>query len=281
MALPLLTGRVYNEIERRGLDPIYVDTTHFPEDYIKRGEVAMADERLVSLMTCGQRGFDTSKHCWEIMVNMPHNFTTICGVVVDETFESPTLKGLFAVGDAASGLASCGPGIQSAFLCGESLPSHVGDAGEPVIDEGQLETQRRAAYAPIAVSNGTEPMEFECAVRWINTRYVGQHKSEGKLREGLRRLQSLREHFLPDLMAANPHYLMRCLEARNILELTELHLVACLDRKESRGNYMRTDYPERDPLRDGMIAYQSIKNGEPVLDIRRPPALKPEHAEVN
>jgi succinate dehydrogenase/fumarate reductase flavoprotein subunit len=212
------------------------------------------------------------------MVNMPHNFTTICGLVIDDTFQT-TLKGLFAVGDAASGLASCGPGIQSAFLCAEGLPGFVSEAGEPVLDDGQVETQKRAALAPLAVKDGTEPMELECAVRWINTRYVGEFKSEGKIREGLKRLDSLKLRFLPELMATNPHYLMRALEARNILELTELHLRGCLERKESRGNYMRTDYPEPDPARDDMVTYQSLKDGRPVMEIRKAPGLKPEYAE--
>jgi succinate dehydrogenase/fumarate reductase flavoprotein subunit len=276
--LPFVTAPLYTKLERMGLDPLYTDSRHFPEDYFKRCEVALADERLVSMMACAQRGFDPHTHQWELMVNMPHNFTTICGLVVNERFETP-LSGLFAVGDAAVGLASCGPGIQSAFLCADKLPANVSDAGEPVLDEGQIESQKRAALAPLAVTGGTMPMEFELAVRWINTRYVGQFKSEGKLREGLRRLESLKRRFLPELMAPNPHYLMRCLEAKNIMQLTELHLKACLERKESRGNFMRTDYPEVDPARTDMVSYQSIKGGRPVLDIRKPPALKPEYAE--
>ena len=278
MMIPFLTAPLYTKLERMGRDPIYVDTIHFPEDYQARCEVALADERLVSLMACAQRGFDPHTHRWELMVNMPHNFTTICGLVIDETFQT-TLKGLFAVGDAASGLASCGPGIQSAFLCADGLPAAVSEASEPVLDEGQVESQKKSAFAPLTVKDGTEPMEFECAVRWINSRYVGEFKSEGKIREGLKRLDSLKRRFLPELMATNPHYLMRCLEARNLLELTELHLRGCLERKESRGNYMRTDYPETDPARDDMVTYQSLRNGKPVLDIRRPPALKPEYAE--
>ena len=71
---------------------------------------------------------------------------------------------------------------------------------------------------------------------------------------------------------------MRCLEARNIMDLTELHLQACLERKESRGNYLRMDHPERDPKRDNMVTYQRLKNGKPVLEIKEVPDLKPEYA---
>ena len=117
-------------------------------------------------------------------------------------------------------------------------------------------------------------MEFECCLRYINERYAGTFKSEGKLREGLRRLRSLRREFYPKLMAKNPHYLMRCLEARNIMDLTELHLLACLERKESRGNYIRSDYQESDPKRDNMVTYQRLDNGKPVMEIREVPDIK-------
>ena len=96
-----------------------------------------------------------------------------------------------------------------------------------------MESQKQAALAPLAVKDGTEPMELECAIRYICEEYAGMLKSEGKLREGLRRLGSLRRVFLPKLMATNPHYLMRCLEVRNIMDMAEVHLQACLERKET------------------------------------------------
>ena len=89
MNVPHPNAPMYREIERRGLDPIYLGIEHFPEDYHMRNEVAIADERLVSLMVCSQTGFDPHSHRWELMTNKPHNFTTICGLVADETFETP------------------------------------------------------------------------------------------------------------------------------------------------------------------------------------------------
>jgi succinate dehydrogenase/fumarate reductase flavoprotein subunit len=104
---------------------------------------------------------------------------------------------------------------------------------------------------------------------------VGVYKAEGKMREGIRRLGSLRREFLPNLMAKNPHYLMRCLEVRNILDLTELHMQATLDRKETRVGYIRVDYPDTDPKRDNMLTYQRIENGKPILEVKEVPNLKP------
>ncbi|MFQ5790878.1 MAG: hypothetical protein ACE5JI_10430 [Acidobacteriota bacterium] len=51
------------------------------------------------------------------------------------------------------------------------------------------------------------------------------------------------------MSAANPHELMRCLEALNVLTNAEIVLHSCLARKASSKqlHFIRTDYPEMDP----------------------------------
>ena len=121
-------------------------------------------------------------------------------------------------------------------------------------------------------------VKFECAIRHICERYIGVFKSEGKLREGIRRLGSLKRAFMPKLMAENPHYLMRCLEARNVMDIAEVHMHACLSRKEIRGLFNRIDYPQKDPARDGKLTYQRLDDGRTVLEMREAPKLKAEFA---
>lgn len=267
----------YAELEQKGKTPLYKNLDPLPDDYHKRVEVAYVDERLVSFKIAEDRGFNPRTHRYELAPNKPLNFQVAPGILTDEDFGA-SLNGLYAVGDCAAGLTSCGHAIPSAFLAADTLPSFIKYAGESILDEAQVESQKQAALAPLAVKDGTESMELECAVRYICERYVGMFKSEGKLQEGLRRLGSLRRVFLPKLMAKNPHYLMRCLEVRNIMDLAELHIKACLERKETRGNHIRLDYTERDPSRDNMIIIQRTENGKPVLEIRKVPELKPEYA---
>jgi succinate dehydrogenase/fumarate reductase flavoprotein subunit len=274
--IPALTIDMYDKIERNGLDPVYLSMANYPDDYQKRAEVSLADERMISLKMAEDRGFNPKAHRFEQMANKPHNFATAAGLTADENFKT-TLPGLFVIGDSTAGLSSCGYAMISGFYTGEHMPEYLNSTPAPVVDEAQVESQKEAALAPLAEKDGTEPMELECAVRYICERYVSIHKSEGKLLEGLRRLGSLRRVFLPKLMAKNPHYLMRCQEARNVMDLAELHIQACLARKESRGYFYRTDYQERDPARDSMATYQRLEDGKPVLEIRRVPELKPEY----
>ena len=116
-------------------------------------------------------------------------------------------------------------------------------------------------------------------MRYINDHYVGMHISEGKLNEGLKRLGSLKREFMDKLSAADPHELMRCIEAKNILELSELHLMACRERRESRGNSLRNDYPERNPANDNHISICRQVDGRPVIELMRAPELKKEYLE--
>jgi succinate dehydrogenase/fumarate reductase flavoprotein subunit len=271
------TTREYDELERKGLDPLYATLEHVPDDFHKRIELSIAEERLVSLKMASDRGFNPKTHRYELTTNRPLNFGLICGVNTDEYFKT-VVKGLHIIGDTCAGLVGGGLAITSGFFTGDSIHKYVSEAGEPSIDEGQVESQRQTAMAPMSVKDGTDPIELECSIRYTCERYVGRLKSEGKLREGLMRLNTLRRVFLPKLMAKNPHYLMRCLEVRNIMDMAELHMQACLERRETRGNYVRVDYPEKDKSRGSKVTFQRLEKGKPVLKLREMPDLKPEYA---
>ena len=220
--------------------------------------------------------FNPKTHRYELMENHPLNFMVPTGVYVNEDFKS-SLPGLYAIGDCASGLHGCGNAALSGLWVGDHIDSDVNAAAAPDIDESQVERQKNTALAPLSVSKGTEPIELELATRYVCKRYVGMFKNEGRLREGQRRLRSLKREFLHKLMAKNPHYLMRALECRNITDLVEVHIAACLERKETRGQFIRLDYTEKDPSRDNMITIQCSENGQAVMEIREVPDLKPKY----
>ena len=274
--LPFLTEKTYREVEKYGLGPIYTSVEHFHEDYHKRSEVCIADERLISLKIGSERGFDPRTHRYEVIANKPVGFAGVPGLYADDHFRT-TLNGLFVIGDACAGTGSCGPAVMAGLLTAVDMPEFIDDVTDSDIDESQIAEQKRTALGPLSVRDGTEPLELECAIRHICERYVGMHKSEGKLREGLRRLGSLKREFSHRLMAKNPHYLMRCLEARNLMDMAELHINACLSRNESRGNYVRMDYPDRDEARDSMLTFQRMEMGKPVIEIREIRDLRPEY----
>ena len=66
---------------------------------------------------------------------------------------------------------------------------------------------------------------------------------------------------------------MRALEVRNIMDVAEAHLLACLERTESRGWHQRMDYPDADPAWDNKLLYQRFENGEHVFEKRELPPM--------
>lgn len=159
------------------------------------------------------------------------------------------------------------------------MKEYCANTAHSELDEAEIQRLKEKTMAPLFHKDGTDPLELECSVRYINDHYVGMHISEGKLNEGLRRLSSLKREFLDDMSANDPHELMRCIEARNILELSELHLLACRERRESRGNFLRADYPERNPENDNHISICHMVDGKPAIELRRAPELKQEYLE--
>ena len=269
----------YAELEKKGLTPIYESIENLSDDWHKRIEVCYTDERLVSFKIAEDRGFNPKTHRYELMALKPYQFSLSSGVcLINDEFQT-SIKGLYATGDCTAGATGCSGSIPSGLYIGDNIYKFVNTVGEISINIEQVMAHKELAMSPLNIQNGIEPMELECSVRHICERYVGINKSEGKLREGLRRLNSLKREFLPKLMAKTPHYLTRCLEIRNIMDLAEVHIYACLERKETRGGFFRADYPQIDPLRTNMATYQRMENGKSILEIREVPDLKQENIE--
>lgn len=273
--IPYITADLYREMETKGKDPIYVSLEHLPEDFHKRMEVAFVDERLSSFKIAEDRGFNPKTHRYELMELHPLNFMVPTGVNVNVNFES-SLPGLYAIGDCSNGAHGVGTATIGGLILGDNIHKFLKEVKKPVIDEAEVKRHRDIAFYPLEVKDGVEPMELECCIRYICMRYVGMFKNEGKLLEGKRRLRTLRRVWLPKIMASNPHYLMRALECRNIMDLAELHIDACLARKETRGQFIRTDYPQKDPSLDDMMTIQKVVDGTSVLYRRKVPELSPE-----
>ena len=267
----------YLELEREGLTPLYHNLSHLPDDFQKRMEVAYVDERMVSFPIAEERGFNPRTHFYLMMPIRPTGFYRTCGVNIDEDFQS-SLKGLFAIGGTCANMGSVTGACGSGLLVGDNIPKFVNEAPESSIDEDQVENQKRIALAPASEKDGTEYLELEATIRQLNARFAGIEKNEGGLREGLRRLETLQRVFLPRLMARTPHYLVGCLEVRNILELSRIHMQGALLRRETRGNFLRLDCPGLDEKLDNKCLIQRQKNGQIFTEYIDAIGLKPEYS---
>jgi succinate dehydrogenase/fumarate reductase flavoprotein subunit len=270
----------YYDLEKKGLTPIYFSLEHLSDDYMKRVDVCTTEERFISLKLAEDRGFDRLTHRYESMPPHPMGLQhRISGIRSDE-FSKTSLKGLYVIGDSMAGDGGGSGASTTGLLLGDTIHNDISEADEPVIDPDQVEAQKQIVLVPLSRKEGTMPLELESAVRYACGYYGGVLHAEGKLREGIKRLGTLKREFLPKLMAKNPHYLIGYLEVRNIIELSILEMQAIMERKETRGNFIRTDYPNRDPAMDGKIICQSLLDGRPVIEIKDQIGLKPEYKEA-
>ncbi len=272
---------VLAEFEKTGKEPIYLSIENLSDDFQKRVEVEYVDERMISLKVAEERGFNPRTHWFEFMDNRPNQLHVPPGINVDTDFQT-RLEGLFAIGDCVAGQHDVANAAVSGFLMGDTIHTFVEKTSKPVVSETEVESQKQVTMAPLGVEEGTPPMELECAVRYICNRYASVATAEGKLREGLNRLSSLKREFLPKLAGPNPHFLMRALETRNLLDVAQMHLQAALDRKETYAHHVRLDYPKPDPELQGKLHYQRLDNGKRVVEFRNviPMKLSPDHKET-
>ncbi|MCP4725027.1 MAG: hypothetical protein GY863_08330, partial [bacterium] len=122
-------------------------------------------------------------------------------------------------------------------------------AGDPVVDDEQIEEERNSTYEPVKSTTGVGWKEMNGAVSRIMQSYCGEFKSDELLREGLKMLENLKNTKSNEMFARNPHELVRVLEVRNIMTNAEIVLNSCLARKASSKelHFNRLDHPEIDP----------------------------------
>ncbi|MBC7246293.1 MAG: FAD-binding protein [Actinobacteria bacterium] len=175
-----------------------------------------------------------------------------------------SLPGLFAVGDVSySGSAWTGavpspPGrirgtglmnaVWSARRGALAAVEYAAQAGEaPRIDGAQAAALRKEIFAPARRDGaGVSALDLVREVQGAMTpvRY-SNWKSEARMWEALGMVLKVKDR-LSGLKAEDPHDLARCNEARSMALCAEMFYRASLERKESRGWFVREDYPDTD-----------------------------------
>ncbi|RJP34040.1 MAG: FAD-dependent oxidoreductase [Actinobacteria bacterium] len=174
-----------------------------------------------------------------------------------------TLPGLYAVGDVSySGSAWTGavpspPGrirgtglmnaVWSARRGAMAAAAYAAGLVEiPGVDHAQAAELKERIFAPLRGDRGVSALDLVRAIQDAITpvRY-SNWKSEERMREALGKVLEVKGR-LADLTAADPHDLSRCNEAVSMALCAEMFYRASLERKESRGWFVREDYPETD-----------------------------------
>ena len=190
---------------------------------------------------------------------------------VDESFAT-TIPGLFAAGDICYGGSRAtgavpppparirGSGLAFALHSGRtvarSAAAYAARAQALPVSEGDADAVEQRFKAPLTAGGTIPPMEFLGEIQKVMQPLGNSlYRREDRLNAALARVKELQDR-LPQVAAATPHQLFEVNEFASMLLCAELFFRASLLRRESRGWFLREDYPEH----SGQLKWYSFVN---------------------
>jgi len=237
-----------------GRGPVFLKLDHLAEETISTIETILhSNERPSRGRFHEGRGTNyrqqmVEMHISEIGLCSGHSAS---GVWVDEHGRT-TVPGLHAAGDLA-----CVPHnyMLGAFvygkLAGEAAADYSHAHALAEVPAEQLARERQRVWAPLQRGSegvdGLPPNQVEYKLRRLVNDYLQPPKITRKMEIGLAHYQRIGDD-LEQLVAKDPHELMRAMEVHAIRDCAEMAARASLYRTESRWGlyHARVDYPERD-----------------------------------
>jgi len=246
--------------------PLYADLTGMPEE--ERRVIwgmmlgSEAKTKIPILKTYSDAGFDPEKDMLQSYFMMrgammmrepglPQDraiFNGGGGLVVDWNLRT-TLEGLYGAGEMAFGTSGHLGAATTGSHAGSKAAEYALQAQSSTENKEQVEREKDRVYAPIGRKDGLEWKELNAGLCRIMQNYCGEPKSEELLKIGLTALREIERNEAQNLIADNPHKLMRALDVLDILACDKIIIHACRARKASSAalNFIRTDYQEMDP----------------------------------
>ncbi len=200
----------------------------------------------------------------QLIAVRPAQHYTMGGVRTDPTGQSPTLKGLFAVGEAACwdlhGFNRLGGNsVAETVVGGMIVGDFVADFCDAAANDASIPTglvrecvaaEQARLDALVHRRSGEDVSGLRVAMQEVMTAKVGIFRSGGELAEAVATLQQLLErsrHIALRQHTAGPNpELVTAYRTQKMLKLALCVAHGALMRTESRGAHFREDHPRRD-----------------------------------
>jgi succinate dehydrogenase/fumarate reductase flavoprotein subunit len=253
-----------------GRGPAYIDCSETAEEDIEYMLWGMENEGLTAMLNyMNEEGIDVRKHMVEFMQYEPHLIGR--GVDIDLTGES-SLPGLFAAGDPVGNFRADIAGAATfGWIAGESAATRAkGITDFEKAEESPTVEEKAKLYAGFMErENGPNWKEGNLALQQIMKDYAGvKVRSETLLKAGLKYYGDLKEKVMITMAAANSHELMRCAEVLDLMACGEMIFLTALERQETRGLHIRSDFPFTNPLLAEKWINISLVDGNPKIEWR-------------
>ncbi|MBY0499533.1 MAG: L-aspartate oxidase [Nitrosomonas sp.] len=235
------------EMKKRGLDCVYLDISHKPENFLK--------EHFPTIYArCLKLGIDITKE--PIPVVPAAHYT--CGGVITDNHGKTDLSNLYAIGETAhTGLHGANRLASNSLL--ECLVL-AQTAGSDIISQPTNELPKLPDWDESRVTDADE--EIVIAHNWDELRrfmwnYVGIVRTTKRLQRAQHRIELLREEI--DEYYTNFRVTSDLLELRNLVDSADLIVRCALQRHESRGLHYSKDYPDTLPLAENTVLKREIR----------------------
>ncbi|MBW1806060.1 MAG: FAD-binding protein, partial [Deltaproteobacteria bacterium] len=193
------------------------------------------------------------------------------GIEIDINGES-SLAGLFAAGDPVGNFRADIAGAATfGWIAGKRAADRAkGIGGFQKVEESVFVEERTKFYASfIERESGPDWKEANLALQQIMGDYAGvKVRSETLLKAGLKYLKDLKTKVADTLTADNSHTLMRALETVDLMDCGETIFLTALERRETRQQHIRSDFPFTNPLLAEKFLTVRQENGSPQLEWR-------------
>jgi len=242
--------KIFEDYMKSGKGPVFMDCRGATEEDLTEMKHWLMNEGNAGFLAhMEEEGINPLQHPVEFRTYEP----ILRGGLWFSNKSETSVKGLYAAGDEYPG--GMAKAVIWGWVAGETMARDVtgSDFGNPKKTEEQVADKIGKLKDILNRKVGSNWEEANIAVQEIMADYVGSVRSESLFDQAQRNLAILRDRASKTLKACNGHELLRCLEVLNLIEVGEAVVYAAQERKETRGNHVRSDYPFSNPLLDQQL----------------------------
>jgi succinate dehydrogenase / fumarate reductase flavoprotein subunit len=187
------------------------------------------------------------------------------GVKVDPITQESTIPGLYAAGEAATGLHGAnrlgGNSLSDLITFGKRAGQYAAEAAASMkeyleINQSEIDQVIEQTLAPLAREGGENPAKVVEDLRDLMQEKVGIIRQGHQLQEALDELEAFRAREATTSPGGtriyNPGW-HQALEIGAMIDISKMCTIAALAREESRGGHTRLDFPTPDYSHWGKI----------------------------
>lgn len=246
----VVSKAILAEIEAGRASPhggAFLDISWRPADYIKKKLPSMYHQFKVLAE------LDITKEPMEVF---PTTHYVMGGIRVDNETQETNIKGLYAAGEASSGMHGAnrlgGNSLSDLLVFGRRAGEAAGESAKTreftAISDSELKEAMDETLAPFSGEATENPYELQQELQSIMEKYVGIIRVEEGMKKGIDELYALQERSKKAKAKGkdrkyNPSW-HQALDIKHMITTSILAAYGALQRKESRGAHTRNDFPD-------------------------------------